>query len=252
MKKIAILNQKGGSGKTTTTANLGAALSFLKKRILLIDIDPQAHLTQSLFGNNAGEINKSIYDLLRGASPIEETIIKRGRLDVVPSSLDLAASELELSSIPGREFLLKDLLEDQDNHDYCFIDCPPSLGLLTIMALTAARKIIIPLQVEFLALHSLSKLMETISMIKKRINPSLELDGVLATRFDGRKKLNREIIEKARAYFKGSLYKTIIRENISLAEGPSYGKTIFEYLPKSHGAEDYMNLAREFLRRGKK
>jgi len=247
MEIISILNQKGGSGKTTTTANLGTALSILKKNILLIDLDPQAHLTQSLLGDKAREINKSIYDLLKGSADINEIIIKRGRLDVMPSCLDLATSEIEFSSIPGREFLLRDLLKDQNDHDYCFIDCPPSLGLLTIMGLTASEKIIIPLQVEFLALHSLAKLMETIDLVKKRLNPDLKLSGGLATRLDKRKRLNREIIEKAQAYFKDKFYKTVIRENISLAEGPSFGKTIFEYSNKSHGAEDYMNLAKEFL-----
>lgn len=252
MKTIGILNQKGGSGKTTTAVNLAAGLSILKRRILLIDMDPQAHLTQSLLGERAREIDKSVYDLLKGSSTIDETIIERGRLDVLPSSLDLAASELELSSVPGREFLLKDILKNQKNHDLCLVDCPPSLGILTIMSLVAATKVIVPLQVEFLSLDSIPKLIQTIDLIKKRLNPGLKLEGVLATRFDGRKKLNREVLERARVYFKDKFFKTAIRENIALAEAPGFGQTIFEYAIRSHGSLDYMDLAREFLKREKK
>jgi len=249
MKKIAIINQKGGSGKTTTACNLGSGLSRLKKKILLIDLDPQAHLTKSLLGPRANEIT-GIYHFLSGKDPLRSLkVVISEHLDLIPSTMELAGVEVELMQEMGREFKLKDALTKIRQYDYCFIDCPPSLGLLTVMALTAAQKILIPLQVEYLALDSVAKMMETIDLVKARLNKDLEILGVLATRVDLRKRLNREILENARAYFKKRLFKTMIRENISLAEAPSYGQTIFEYSSMSHGSEDYMTLAREFLKK---
>lgn len=249
MKKIAVINQKGGSGKTTTAANLGAGLAKLGKRILLIDMDPQAHLTQSLLGAEARSIEGDVYRVLRGDIALQGALVECCGLQLLPSSLDLAAGEIEFASVPGRELLLKEALKGIRSFDFIFIDCPPSLGLLTVIALTAVRGIIVPLQVEFLALHSLSKLLETIDLVKKRLNPRLEISGILATRYDKRKRLNREVIEGAKKHFGKKLYKTYIRENISLAEAPSFGESIFEYSPRSNGAADYEALAKEFLRR---
>lgn len=251
MKKIAIINQKGGSGKTTTAVNLGAALSTMGKKILLVDVDPQGHLTQSLLGSGARDVEKGIFDLMKGDIGFDEALIERDNLSLIPSTPDLDAAETELSS--SGKFLLREILKKTRIFDFCFMDCPPSLGLLTAMALTAADGILIPLQVEFLALHSLSRTLETLELIRKKLNPKLRISGVVATRFDGRRRLNKEIIESAKSYFKEKLFQTIIRENISLAESPGFGKTIFEYARRSRGAADYMDLAKEFLRKeGKK
>lgn len=249
MKKIAVINQKGGSGKTTTTANLGAALTKLKKRVLLVDMDPQAHLTQSVLGAEALVVERGTYDVLSGDIAPQEALIKTKGLQLIPSSLDLAAGEIEFASIHGREVILKEALKGLRGFDFVLIDCPPSLGLLTVISLTAASGILVPLQVEFLALHSLSKLLKTIDLVKKRLNSRLDISGILVTRYDKRKRLNREVMEGAKKHFGDKLYKTYIRENISLAEAPSYGESIFEYSAKSHGAADYMAFAKEFLKK---
>jgi len=252
LKKIAILNQKGGSGKTTTAVNLGAALSLHGQRILLVDMDPQGHLTQSLLGPESRNLKHGMFDLLKGDISFDDARAERPGISLIPSTPDLAAAETEITS-SGKEFLLREVLKKTRIFDFCFMDCPPSLGLLTTMALSAADGILIPLQVEFLALHSLSRTLETLDLIKKRFNPKLEISGVVATRYDGRRRLNKEIMESAKSYFKEKLFQTIIRENISLAEGPGFGKTIFEYARRSRGSVDYMALAKEFLRKeGKK
>lgn len=216
---------------------------------MLIDLDPQAHLTYSL-GIKAHELDKTVYELLKGEIPFKEILIDRGGIKVIPSSLDLSGAEIELSGITGREILLREALSRLKGFDYILIDCPPSLGLLTLNALTTAQEVYIPLQTEFLALQGLSKLLQTVDTVKKRLNKSLEITGVIGTRFDGRKRLNREIVERIRNYFKGKVFKTLIRDNISLAEAPGFGKTIYEYKPNSYGAEDYLSLCKEILRRG--
>ena len=249
MQIIALINQKGGVGKTTCAINIGAGLNKLGKRVLLIDLDPQAHLTYSL-GIPAHELNNTVYELLKGTVTLKKTIIERTGLSLVPSSLDLSGAEIEFSGVAGREFLLKELLEGLKKYDYVFIDCPPSLGILTLNALTTARKVYIPLQTEFLALQGMTKLLETIGIVKKRLNKNIEIAGIIAMRFDSRKNLNREVVEKIKEYFGNKLFNTFIRDNISLAEAPSFGKTIFEYKSNSYGAKDYLDLCKEIIKRG--
>jgi len=249
MRIIALVNQKGGVGKTTSVMNIGAGLKLLKKHVLMVDIDPQANLTYSL-GIRAHELEKAIYELLIGEATIEEILIEKDGLKVIPSTLALSGAEMELSSLPGREFLLREVLSKAKGYDYILIDCPPSLGLLTLNALTTAQEVYIPLQTEFLALQGLSKLLETVEVVKKRLNSNIEVTGIIATRYDGRKNLNNEVVDKIREYFRGKVFKTLIRENISLAEAPSYGKSIFDYKANSYGAEDYFNLCKEIIKRG--
>ncbi len=251
---IAITNHKGGVGKTTTAINLSAALAKAKKKVMLLDMDPGAHATYSL-GILAHKREKTVYNLLKADSRIREVVVEivldKESLDLIPSSLYLAEAETELSGLPGREFLLSEALTDMSDYDYVFIDCPPSLGLLTLNALVAASEIFIPMQTEYLALQGLSKLMNTIEIVKTRLNSNLKITGIIGTRFDRRKILNREVVEKLKAHFKDKMFDVLIRENISLAESPSYGLTIFEYYPSSHGAEDYTLLAKEILEREK-
>jgi len=252
-RRIAIVNHKGGVGKTTTAINLGTALAKLGKRVLLVDLDPGAHATYGL-GILAHRRARTVYDLLRSRVSLEEVKVEialdRESMDLVPASADLSEAEVELSGLPGREFLLREALDRVQEYDYVFIDCPPSLGVLTLNALVAAREIFIPLQSEYLALQGLGKLMETIRLVKSRLNAGLEITGVLATRYDKRKILNREVVAKIREYFGDKVFNVLIRENISLAESPSHGLTIFEYYPGSYGAEDYMALAKEVMSRG--
>lgn len=248
MQIIAIINQKGGVGKTTSAINIGAGLKILHQRVLLVDLDPQAHLTYSL-GIVAHEQPRTVYQLLKGESSLAETIFERNGLKVIPSILDLSGAEMELSSVAGREFLLRESMTGLDGFDYALLDCPPSLGLLTLNALTTANEVYIPLQTEYLALSGLSKLLQTIDIVQKRLNENLEITGIIATRFDARKKLNNEVVDKIKEYFGEKVFPTLIRDNISLAEAPSFGKTIFEYKPDSYGAIDYLNLCRDILKR---
>ena len=250
MRTIALLNQKGGTGKTTSTVNVGAGLAQKGKKVLLVDMDPQAALTYSL-GVKAHELDRAIYELLKGEATLEEVPIDRRGLHLIPANLNLSGADLELAGMPGREFLLTELLSANEvYYDYILIDCPPSLGLLRLMALTYVGEVYIPLQTEYLALQGLARLTETIETVRKRLNPSLTISGIIATRFDQRKVLNREVLGKIQEHFGAKVFKTAIRENISLAEAPSFGKTIFEYKPGSHGAEDYESLCREILKRG--
>jgi chromosome partitioning protein len=248
MPIVAMLNQKGGVGKTTSALNLGAGLSKLGKKVLLVDLDPQANLTYSL-NIQAHKINLSIYDLLKGETTFNEVLIERDGLKVVPSNLDLSGAEIEFSAIPGREFLLKEAMEGNNSFDYIFIDCPPSLGLLSLNALTTVSEVFIPLQTEYLPMQGMAKLLQTIEVVKKRLNNNLDITGIICTRFDGRKRLNREVVSRIKEHFGSKVFGTCIRENISLAEAPSFGKTIFEYKPDSHGAEDYLRLSKEIIKR---
>jgi len=248
---IGLINQKGGVGKTTTVANLGAALSQLKKTVLLVDMDPQANLSYHLLGTDVHSLERSIYDTLTGKVGLKDILVKRkDGLEIVPSGIGLSGFEVELAKKAGRETLLKGALGVAKGYDYILVDCPPSLGLLTLNTLVAVKEVFIPLQVEFFALQGISRLVETIQVVKDRLNKSLEVTGIILCMYDIRRRLSREIEEKIRGYFKGKVFQTVIRENVSLAESPSYGQSIFGYAPRSHGAEDYLKLAREVIRHG--
>jgi chromosome partitioning protein len=245
-KVLSISNHKGGVGKTTSAINIGAGLNKLGKKVLLIDLDPQANLSQSLGLTNQ---EKTIYGALKGDYKLDPVVVLKG-LDVIPSTLDLSGAEIELSSEPGREYILKELIEDiRNDYDYIIIDSPPSLGLLTINSFTAADEILIPLQAQFLAMQGLAKLVEVVEKIKSRLNKELKMGGVFITQYDGRKVLNRDVVETIIAHFKSEVFKTKIRDNIALAEAPAQGLDIFRYNAKSNGAEDYMDLAKEIIKR---
>lgn len=244
MKTIAFTNQKGGVGKTTSTINVGAGLSLQGKKVLLVDLDPQANLTYSL-RMNSQRIEKSIYDVLKGTARPEEALISHNGFDILPSSVDLSAAEMEFVNEPARETLLKHSLKKLEGYDYVLVDCPPNLGLLTLNALTAVSEVYIVLQSEYLALHGLSKLMDVIRVVQERLNPDIEISGIICTLFDNRKNLNREVVGHIKDYFGNKVFRTLIRDNVALAEAPSYHKTIFEYEPESFGAQDYMALAKE-------
>lgn len=241
---ISVSNHKGGVGKTTTTVNIGAALAQLGHKVLLIDLDPQANLSQSL-GLEDKEPN--IYQLLKGEGrPLPINVAER--LDVIPSSLDLSGAEVELAGEAGREYILEELLQPlKFRYDHILIDCPPSLGLLTINALTASDEVLIPIQPHYLAAQGLSKLLEVVEKVRKRINKRLKVGSILVTLYDGRKVLNRDVLEALETRFPKELLKTRIRENIALAEAPTQGLDIFRYAPKSNGAEDYLAAGRELL-----
>lgn len=243
-KIVSLSNHKGGVAKTTSTINLGAGLAQLGKRVLLVDLDPQANLTQSLGIANP---TATVYDAIRGLKglvPIKVT----DQLDVIASTLDLSGAEIELSSETGREYILKDVLEPiAGSYDFVLIDCPPSLGLLTLNALTASDQILIPSQAQFLATQGLVKLLEVVEKIQKRLNKSLKITGVFMTQYDSRKILNRDVAESIKQHFKGRVLQTQIRDNVALAEAPAQGMDIFRYAPKSNGAQDYLTLSEEFL-----
>ena len=251
MKILAIANQKGGVGKTTTAINLSSCLAVAEQNTLLVDIDPQGNTTCGL-GFNKKQLKMSIYDVLLGTAPIEEAIIETEIkfLHLLPSNIDLVGAEIELVNLPDREYRLKRALESvADSYDFAIIDCPPSLGLLTLNTLTAASSIIIPIQCEFYALEGLSLLMNTIELVKRHLNPALEIQGVLLTMFDGRLTLSRQVAEDARKYFSSLVYDTVINRNVRLSEAPSFGKPILLYDVESSGAQNYLRLAKEVLAR---
>lgn len=247
---IAVVNQKGGVGKTTSVVNIGAGLTLLSRKVLLVDLDAQAHLTYSL-GVAADELELTIHDLLRGEAAVEEVLIEKDGLALVPSSVSLTAAEFELSGEAGREALLKNVLAGVSGYDFILLDCPPNLGLLTLNALTAAKEILIPLQAEYLAIKGLNNLSVMADKVKERLNAELEITGVLVTLFDQRLKLYQEVLETLRNLLGAKLFKTVIRRNVALAEATSFGQSIFEYAPASNGAEDYRALCDEILRRGR-
>ncbi|ABR50858.1 Cobyrinic acid a,c-diamide synthase [Alkaliphilus metalliredigens QYMF] len=248
-KVIAVFNQKGGVGKTTTNVNLSACIAQEGKRVCVIDIDPQGNTTSG-FGIDKKQLEYSIYDVLINDLPIEETIMHTDyeNLDIVPSSAQLAGAEIELTTIQKRELRLKESINRiRDNYDYIFIDCPPSLGLLTINSLAAVDSVLIPIQCEYYALEGVSQLMNTIQLIKKSLNKDLEIQGVVLSMFDGRTNLSIQVVDEVKNYFKGKVYATIIPRNVRLAEAPSFGQPIIYYDNKSKGAEAYTDLAVEFL-----
>jgi len=245
MRVISISNHKGGVGKTTSAINIGAGLNKLGKKILLIDLDPQANLSQSL-GVIEPEIN--IYGALRGEYNLQPQEILKG-LDLVGSTLDLSGAEVEMSGEAGREYILKELIDPiKGSYDYIIIDSPPSLGLLTLNSFVASDKIYIPIQAQYLALQGVAKLVEIIEKIKKRLNKDLEIGGVFITQYDNRKVLNRDVVETIEDHFKSKVFKTKIRDNVALAEAPTQGVDIFRYNPKSNGAEDYLSLCKEIIK----
>ena len=261
MRRIAVLNQKGGVGKTTTTVNLAAALAAEGHRTLVLDLDPQAHATLHL-GLLPGRSGPSLYDVLTQGMPLPD--VKKNvaeNLDICGSHIDLAAAEVELINTVGREVVLRDALDaDPEPYDFVLMDCPPSLGILTLNALCAAREVFIPLQAHFLALHGLSKLLETINLVSRRVNRELRVGGVVLCLYDAGTRLGGEVIEDLDKYFDGKrhanspwsdakVFRTRIRRNIRLAECPSFGQSIFQYAPSSRGAEDYASLAGEVLGR---
>ncbi|HRI31926.1 MAG: ParA family protein [Candidatus Kapaibacterium sp.] len=252
MRIIAFINQKGGVSKTTGVVNVGYGLAKSKKKVLLVDLDPQAHLTYSL-GVPSHELEHTVYSLLKGDSSLQQTIVRRNNVDIIPSTLELSGAEIELSGIPGREVILKEILSSikPKQYDYILIDCPPSLGLLTLNALTACSEVFIPLLPEFLALHGVRKLIEVIEVIKKRLNPMIHITGVIISRYDNRKNLHKEIVENVREFFGKAVFSTLIRENIAIAEAPSFEKPIYEYRASSNGAADYTLLTKEIIQQEK-
>lgn len=246
---IALANQKGGVGKTTTAVNLGAGMATLGKKILLVDADAQGNATSGV-GVSKADIKKDIYDVLVNEEPIAETIVHTSHkgLDIVPATIQLSGAEIELTPQMARETRLKAALDAvKDQYDFVLIDCPPSLGLITINAFTASNSILIPVQSEYYALEGLSQLLNTIQLVKKHFNPNLKIEGVLLTMFDARTNLGEQVNTEVRKFFKDEVYDTIIPRNVRLSEAPSYGLPIMDYDPTSKGAEKYMNLAKEVL-----
>jgi len=252
-KIISLANQKGGVGKTTTTINLAASLAVLEQKVLIIDADPQANATSGL-GFDLKNIQSSIYECIVDEVEAEKVILKTdiANLDLIPSHIDLVGAEIEMLNLPNRERVLKNAIEHlKDVYDFIFIDCSPSLGLITVNALTASDSIIIPVQCEYFALEGLGKLLNTVKIIQNRLNKNLEIEGFLLTMFDSRLNLSNQVYEEVKRHFQEMVFETVIQRNVKLGEAPSYGKPVILYDASSKGAVNHMNLAREILQRNK-
>lgn len=254
MKVIAVVNQKGGVAKTTSTQNIGVGLAKLGKKVLLIDFDPQGNLTSG-FGIDKRDLNYTIYDILKTRAfpgpeiSVDKVLIEKNNISILPTNIKMSKINIELGGVPGKDNILKEILKEIYGFDYILIDCPPSLDTLTFNALTAANAVYIPVQAEYYALEGISELMDTIDMVKQRLNENLKIDGVFATMLDKRVKLHLEVIKELKKFFGDVMCETLIRRNVKVSEASSYGKSIFDYDEKSHGAQDYLNLCKEIVER---